>query len=207
MPSLKPRKPQPPAAEPSAPSEGRVEEQSMSAGQESAGQNGTAAGAEPETHVEEEMQFRTNPEVEKKIADYKEAHPREVEYFTKLVNQHPERAVNYHLLQKQRQHEIDTKAAMRQMPQAQAIYDKMTPESRERVAERLAEVNKYNHTKRFVAAVFGELNRKSMAENRRMMTAPITKVDLAGAKAGAGAPAPGAEPPAPRAASSGMSVG
>lgn len=202
MPSLKPRKPQPPAAEPSAPSEGRVEEQSMSAGQ-----NGTAAGAEPETHVEEEMQFRTNPEVEKKIADYKEAHPREVEYFTKLVNQHPERAVNYHLLQKQRQHEIDTKAAMRQMPQAQAIYDKMTPESRERVTERLAEVNKYNHTKRFVAAVFGELNRKSMAENRRMMTAPITKVDLAGGKAGAGAPAQGAEPPAPRAASAGMSVG
>ncbi len=206
MPSLKPRKPQPPAAEQPAPSEGRVEEQSMSIGQEAAGKNGTAAGAEAETHIEEEMQFRTNPEVEKKIADYKEAHPREVEYFTKLVSQHPERAVNYHLLQKQRQHEIDTKAAMRQMPHAQAIYDKMTPESRERVKERLENVNKYNHTKRFVAAVFGELNRKSMAENRRMMTAPITKVDLAGAKTGAGAPAPGAEPPAPSAAPA-MSVG
>ena len=46
MPSLKPRKPQPPAAEPSAPSEGRVEEQSMSIGQEAAGKNGTAAGAD-----------------------------------------------------------------------------------------------------------------------------------------------------------------
>lgn len=207
MPSLKPKKPQPPAAEQSAPSEGRVEEQSMSVGQQAAGQSATAPGAEPETHVEEEMQFRTNPEVEKKIADYKEAHPREVEYFTKLVNQHPDRAINYHLLQKQRQHEIDTKAAMRQMPQAQAIYEKMTPESRERVKERLEDVNKYNHTKRFVAAVFGELNRKSMAENRRMMTAPITKVDLAGAKSTNGAAAPGAEPPQPGAASARMSVG
>lgn len=179
----------------------------MSVGQEAAGNHGTAAGAETETHVEEEMQFRSNPEVEKKIADYKAAHPREVEYFTKLVTQNPERAVNYHLLQKQRQHEIDTKAAMRQMPQAQAIFDKMTPESRERVTERLENVNKYNHTKRFVAAVFGELNRKSMAENRRMMTAPITKVDLAAAKAANGAAAPGAEAPQPGAARAGMSVG
>ena len=31
----------------------------------------------------------------------------------------------------------DTKAAMRQMPQAQAIYDKMSPESRQRVDERV----------------------------------------------------------------------
>lgn len=193
MPSLKPKKPQPAAAEPPAPFEGGVEEQSMSVAAETAGKHGVA----PETQVEEEMQFRTNPEVEKKIADYKEAHSREAEYFTKLVNQHPERAVNYHLLQKQRQHEIDTKAAMRQMPQAQSIYDKMTPDSRERVKERLEDVNKYNHTKRFVAAVFGELNRKSMAENRRMMTAPITKADLAGAKPDA--PSPGGEPPTPAA--------
>lgn len=166
----------------------------MSIGQ-SAGGNGPGADNEP--HAEEEFTLRTNPEVEKKIAEYKEAHPREVEYFTKLVQQHPERAVNFHFLQKQRQHEIDTKAAMRQMPQAQAIYDKMTPASQERVAERLASVNKYNHTKRFVAAVFGELNRKSMAENRRMMTAPITKADLAAGKTGAGAPEPGVEPPPP----------
>ncbi|MDP3069630.1 MAG: hypothetical protein Q8N18_05045 [Opitutaceae bacterium] len=207
MPSLKPRKPQPSAAEQPAPSEGRVEEQSMSVGQETAGKNGTAPGAEPETQVEEEMQFRTNPEVEKKIADYKEAHPREAEYFTKLVQQHPERAVNFHLLQKQRQHEIDTKAAMRQLPQAETIYAKMTPDSQERVKTRLESVNPYNHTKRFVAAVFGELNRKSMAENRRMMTAPITKVDLAAAKVGSGALAPGAEPPQSGAAPARMSTG
>mgnify|MGYP001570871769 CR=1 FL=1 len=153
-------------------------------------------GAEAENHVEEEMQLRTNPEVEKKIAEYKEANPRETEYFTKLVQQNPERAVNFHFLQKQRQHEADTKAAMRQMPQAQAIYDKMSPESQERVQERLENVNKYNHTKRFVTAVFGELNRQSMAQNRRMMTAPITKADLA-AKPGAttpDAPTPSAPP-------------
>ena len=154
-------------------------------------------GTEPENHVEEEMQLRTNPEVEKKIAEYKEANPRETEYFTKLVQQNPERAVNFHFLQKQRQHEADTKAAMRQMPQAQAIYDKMSPDSQQRVQERLEHVNKYNHTKRFVTAVFSELNRQSMAQNRRMMSTPITKADLAAKPAGpAEAPAPSA--PAPR---------
>ena len=153
-------------------------------------------GAEAENHVEEEMQLRTNPEVEKKIAEYKEANPRETEYFTKLVQQNPERAVNFHFLQKQRQHEADTKAAMRQMPQAQAIYGKMSSQWQERVQERLENLNKYNHTKRFVTAVCGEINRPSMAQNRRMMTAPITKADLA-AKPGAttpDAPTPSAPP-------------
>ena len=155
-------------------------------------------GTEPENHVEEEMQLRTNPEVEKKIAEYKEANPRETEYFTKLVQQNPERAVNFHFLQKQRQHEADTKAAMRQMPQAQAIYDKMSPDSQERVQERLENVNKYNHTKRFVTAVFGELNRQSMAQNRRMMSTPITKADLAARTGPPESEAPGPSAPAPR---------
>lgn len=199
MPGLKPKKLQPaeeaPPAEPPAEGTSTVEEHAMSVAPE-AGATGNAAGAE--SPADEELQLRTNPEVEKKIADFKAAHPRDVEYFTKLVQQQPERAINYHFLQRQRQHENDTKAAMRQMPQAQAIYDKMSPDSQQRVQERLEHVNKYNHTKRFVAAVYGELNRSSAANNRRLLTTPITKAELAAGKVGAGAETPPAASETPK---------
>jgi hypothetical protein len=219
MPSLKPKKLQPAVAEQLAPAidQPNPTETSAAVAEQPAdlSQAHSAASAGNGSHPAEnpgsdsyspddELQLRENPKVEQDIREFKEAHPREVEYFKTLVYKHPERAINFHFYQKQKLHVADTKAAMRQMPQAQTIYDKMSPDSRQRVDERVAQANKYNHTKRFVTSVFGELNRQSMANNRRMMTAPITKADLAAAKPDA--PSVAAPPPAPSTPSSRMSV-
>ena len=62
--------------------------------------------------------------------------------------------------------------AMRQMPNAKSIYDKMTPASKERVDKVLADVDPYNHAKRFVAAVRKEMDRVSFGENRKALRSP-----------------------------------
>jgi hypothetical protein len=227
MPGLKPKKPQPAVAEQPAPAidqpkptetpAAAVAEQpaefSPAHSAASAG-NGSHPAENPGSDSyspEDELQLRENPRVEQDIREFKEAHPREVEYFKTLVYKHPERAINFHFHQKQKMHVADTRAAMRQMLQAHAIYDKMSPESRQRIDERMANVNRYSHTKRFVASVFSELNRQSMADNRRKMTAPITKADLGAARPDMGGPTPdapsvAAPPPAPSAPSTRMSV-
>lgn len=127
--------------------------------------------ASPKT-VELPTEFRTNPAIEKNIADYKAANPQTVEYFKELVAKHPERAVNYHFYREWQKHDRDTREATKQMPQAKAIYDKMTPASKQRVDAVLADVNPYHHTKRFVSAVFGEMNRQTMADNRKALRTP-----------------------------------
>jgi hypothetical protein len=181
MPSLKPRHPKP--AEPSAP---KPEEQKPARPAEHTAADtrpahepeslGQEPDDDPDTSQDQEMEMRVNPRIEKEIADYKAAYPRAVEYFTKLVKEHPDRAVNFHFREKQKQHAIDTKRAMRQMPQAQALYEKMTPDSRARVDERLATANKYSHAKRFVWSVRRELNRASASETSRIMNMPVAKI-------------------------------
>ncbi|MFO1448244.1 MAG: hypothetical protein U1F61_08825 [Opitutaceae bacterium] len=128
--------------------------------------------AAPTRTMETPMEFRSNPVIEKNIADYKKANPETVKYFTDLVAKHPDRAVNYHFYREWQKHDRDTREAAKQLPQAKTIYDKMTPDSRQRVDAVLAEVNPYNHTKRFVGAVFGEMNRQNMADNRRALRTP-----------------------------------
>ncbi len=118
------------------------------------------------------LQLKNNPDVERRLDEYKAAHPRDVEYFTRLVKEHPERAVNHHFLDKMQKHEMDTREAARQMPQAKSVYEKMAPASKQRVDEVLASVNPYNHTKRFVSAVKAEMDRVAFGENRRALRNP-----------------------------------
>ncbi|MEN9402064.1 MAG: hypothetical protein RL091_767 [Verrucomicrobiota bacterium] len=129
--------------------------------------------ASPKPAAESPMEFRSNPLIEKNIADYKAANTETVKYFTELVTKHPDRAVNYHFYREWQKHDRDTREAAKQLPQAKSIYDKMTPDSRQRVDAVLSEVNPYNHTKRFVSAVFGEMNRQNMADNRRTLRQPV----------------------------------
>lgn len=131
------------------------------------------APATPGAVADSPMEFRSNPAIEKNIADYKKANPETVKYFTDLVAKHPERAVNYHFYREWQKHDRDTREAVKQMPQAKAIYDKMTPDSRQRVDAVLSEINPFNHTKRFVSAVFSEMNRQTMADNRRALRQPV----------------------------------
>jgi hypothetical protein len=129
-------------------------------------------GAQSPASDKEPLELKTNPEVERRLAEYKTANSRSVEYFTRLVREAPDRAVNFHFLDKMQQHEADTREAMRQMPNAKSIYHKMTPASKERVDKVLADVNPYNHAKRFVAAVRKEMNRVSFGENRKALRSP-----------------------------------
>jgi len=127
----------------------------------------------PKLADETPMEFRSNPVIERNIADYKKANPENVKYFTELVAKHPDRAVNFHFYREWQKHDRDTREAAKQLPQAKAIYEKMTPDSRQRVDAVLAEVNPYNQTKRFVGAVFSEMNRQTMADNRRTLRQPV----------------------------------
>ncbi|MDP1581247.1 MAG: hypothetical protein Q8M02_13310 [Candidatus Didemnitutus sp.] len=118
------------------------------------------------------LELKTNPEIEAKIAEYKAAHPKDVEYISRLVKEHPDRAVNHFFYKEWQRHDADTEAAKRQLPQAKAIYDKMTPESQQRVNDVLQKVNPYNQTKRFVAAVSREMDRVAIGQNRRALRSP-----------------------------------
>lgn len=202
MPGLKPRHPKP--AEPSAPKPeekppGPSATQAAAPAHAPAESVATRPAHEPESHGpevdddsdtshEEEMELRVNPRIEKEIADYKAAYPRSVEYFTRLVKENPDRAINFHFRDKQKQHKVDTQRAMRQMPQAQALYDQMSPDSKARVEQRLETANKYSHTKRFVWSVRREMNRAAAAKNSQMMNTPVIKI-------AAESPAPGAPKP------------
>lgn len=130
-----------------------------------------AAAAEPSQPAP--LELKSNPEVERRLTEYKAAFPRDVEYFTRLVKEHPDRAVNFHFLDRMQKHEAEMREATRQLPQAKAIYEKMAPASRQRVDEVLAKVNPYNHTKRFVAAVKSEMDRIAFGENRRALRGAV----------------------------------
>jgi len=145
----------------------------------------------------ETVEFRNNAAIDKGINDYMAANPEDVKFFTDLVAKNPDRAVRFHFKEKWQRHERDTKEAARQMPQAQALYDRMTPDSKARVDERLEGVNSYSHTKEFVGAVFGEMNRSSMAANRRALRTPFAPK----------ASSPAAETAAPAPAAPKMAVG
>lgn len=193
MPSLKPKTPKP--AESAAPAPEEAHRAADTNPAQVNGEHPPEMDEDPDLAPAEEMELRVNPRIEKEIADYKAAYPRAVEYFTNLVKNHPDRAVNFHFREKQKQHAIDTKRAMRQMPQAQALYDKMSPESRARVDERLESASKYSHAKRFVWAVRREMNRTAASETNRMMNAPVTKI----APPAPEPPRPENAPPVPRA--------
>lgn len=137
--------------------------------------------------AEDTTEMRVNPHIEKEIAEYKAAYPRSVEYFTKLVKENPERAINFHFLEKQRQHAADTRRAMRQLPRVQELFKQMTPESQARVTERLQNATTYSYTKRFVWSVRRELNYLSAIKTTQLINAPhvplqVERVPPAGAR-------------------------
>ena len=133
-----------------------------------------AAAAQPaSTAANAPLEFRNDPRIDAGIAEYKKAHPRDTEYFTRLVKENPERAINFHFREKWERHVADTEAAAKQIPRAESIYNNMTPDSKARVDEALAKANPYNHTKGFVAAVNREMDRLAIGNNRRMMRTPV----------------------------------
>jgi hypothetical protein len=112
--------------------------------------------------------FRDNPEVKKKIDAYKKANPDDVLYYTRLVREYPERAIEtfvYHRVQK---HDADMKLIEKQLPQAKNFYTSQTPEAKARIDRDVEGTSPYYKDKAFVQAVFREKDRQT----RREFTTP-----------------------------------
>lgn len=119
----------------------------------------------------EELELRTNPKVEREIADYKAAYPKSVDYFTRLVKEHPERAVNFHFRKLQQNAQAQQQRALRQLPEMQRIFMGMSSEAQARIQDKLKTATKYSYTQRFVRAVRREMNARYPVNQ-----APVQKV-------------------------------
>ncbi|MBL9194439.1 MAG: hypothetical protein JNJ82_18940 [Opitutaceae bacterium] len=131
---------------------------------------------ETRTSAEEApLQFRTNPEVQKRLNAYKEANSNDVAYFQRVVAEAPARAVDMLVLKDMQRHEADMRLIQRQIPQAKAFYDAQSQEVRSRIDQRLNEVHPYYKDKAFVSEVLREMQR----HNRQVLSSPKAGVSMA----------------------------
>ncbi len=114
------------------------------------------------------LQFRNNPEVQKRLDAYKAANSGDVEYYTRVVKEAPDRARDMLLYKDMQRHEADMRLIEKQLPQAKAFYDAQAPEVKSRIDQRLEGVEPYYKDKAFVGEVLREMNRK----NRQTLTSP-----------------------------------
>ncbi|MDI1335804.1 MAG: hypothetical protein PSU94_06420 [Lacunisphaera sp.] len=117
---------------------------------------------------ESPLQFRNNPEIQKRLDAYKTANAKDVDYYTRVVKEAPERAKDMLLYKDMQRHEADMRLVEKQLPQAKAFYDAQTPAVKERIDGQLKNVQPYYKDKAFVGEVLREMNRK----NRQILTAP-----------------------------------
>ena len=114
------------------------------------------------------LQFRNNPEIQKRLEAYRAANTNDAAYYTRVVSEAPGRAVDMLLYKDMQRHESAMRLVERQIPQAKAFYDAQSPEVQARIDQRLEEVQPYYKEKAFVGEVLREMNRK----NRQILTAP-----------------------------------
>jgi hypothetical protein len=115
--------------------------------------------------------FRDNPEVKKRIDAHKKANPEDVVYYTRLVREHPERAIETFLYKDMQKHESEMRLIAKQLPQAKAFYDAQEPAAKARIDRELEGVQPYYKDKVFVTAVLRESDRQT----RRQFTNPGEK--------------------------------
>ena len=121
-----------------------------------------------ETEKNKPLQFRDNPEVKKRIEEHKAANPQDVAYYTRLVREYPERAIETLLYKDVQKHENDMRLIHKQLPQAKEFYAAQTPEGKARIDRDLEGVQPYYKDKAFVSAVLREKDRQA----RRELAAP-----------------------------------
>jgi hypothetical protein len=140
---------------------------------------------ETKTDKPKPLVFRDNPEVKAKLEDYKQANPDDAVYYTRLVREYPDRAIDTFIYHRVQKHESDMKLIQKQLPQAKAFYSAQTPEARARVDSDLQGVGPYYKDRAFVQAVFREKDRQT----RREFTNPVAAATAAIPAAGAVKPA------------------
>jgi hypothetical protein len=124
--------------------------------------------SKPDAQVAEqpaERTFRTNPEIEQKIDLHIAANRDDFEFYTRLVNESPDRAVRTLIRKDQQKYEQDMRLVMKQMPGAKEFYQKQAPEVQQRIDRNLTGVNPYFQDKAFVGEVLREMDR----QNRRAL--------------------------------------
>ena len=126
--------------------------------------------------------FRDNPEVKKKIEAHKKANPDDVTYYTRLVKENPERAIETFLYRDQQKHENEMRLIQKQLPQAQSFYNAQTAEAKARIDRDLEGVNPYFKDKAFVNAALREKDRQTRREFANPNQAPATPPPAVGAK-------------------------
>lgn len=114
------------------------------------------------------MTFRDNPEVKKLIDAHKDANPRDVEYYTRLVREYPERAIDSLIYKDQQKHQATMRLIEKQLPSAREFYESQPEAIRKRIDQRLTDVNPYYKDKAFVNEVVNEMN----FQNRRNLIPP-----------------------------------
>ena len=135
----------------------------------------------PETS-ERPVGERFNPDVERRLNPYIEANQSDHEYYTRLVNEKPYRAVRTLLLKDMLKHESDMKLIAKQLPQAKEFYEKQSPENKARIDKALVDVSPYYKDKAFVGEVLREMdrqNRKQLATGPAATTAAPAKMAVA----------------------------
>jgi hypothetical protein len=125
------------------------------------------------------LQVRENPDVKKRIEEHKAANPADVAYYTRLVKEYPERAIDTLLYKDVQKHDNDMRLIHKQLPQAKAFYDAQTPEARARIDRDLEGVKPYHQDKAFVSAVLREKDRQARRELATPKAAPAPKVAMA----------------------------
>ena len=133
-----------------------------------------AIDQKPKTEAEKPkpLVFRDNPEVKKKIEAHKKANPDDVTYYTRLVKEHPERAIETFLYRDQQKHESEMRLIEKQLPQARAFYSAQTPEAKARIDRDLEGVSPYYKDKAFVNAALREKDRQTRREFANPGVAP-----------------------------------
>ncbi|MBX3738945.1 MAG: hypothetical protein KF715_19790 [Candidatus Didemnitutus sp.] len=117
---------------------------------------------------ESPLQFRNNPEIQKRLDAFKEANRHDVEYYSRVVKEAPARAVDMLLYKDMQRHESEMRLVEKQLPQAKEFYDQQPAAVKKRIDERLENVQPYYKDKAFVGEVLREMNRK----NRQILTTP-----------------------------------
>ena len=98
----------------------------------------------------EERLLKTNPDIDRRLDGFMQANSKQTDYYTKLVNENPERAVRTFMLGKMMRYEAEQRTATRLAPQAKEWLEKQAPEVQQRVHEK---IERYSPLYREKAAV------------------------------------------------------
>ena len=104
----------------------------------------------------EERMLRINPEVNNRLDGFIQANPKMNDYYTSLVNEHPERAVRSFMLGKMFKHEAELRQTARQAPQAKEWLEQQEPSLKQRIMDRLEKINPFYREKALVREITRE---------------------------------------------------